>query len=126
MQDPVVDFPENCFRFRGRQILDTARNHADTAGHATNDDHSLAVGNRRSGRSFSSHGGESDVPNSVIEAIQLGIWDYEPEEAPRKNYDKTGAMPGSSEKLSVLADRVQQGQPLWHPEDRRVYQDDDD
>ncbi len=31
------------------------------------------------------------------------------------------AMPGSQEKLSILADRARRGLPLWHEEDRRSY-----
>jgi hypothetical protein len=33
-------------------------------------------------------------------------------------FDGTDAMPGTKEKLSVLAERVEEGLPLWHPEDR--------
>lgn len=33
----------------------------------------------------------------------------------------TEAPAGSSEKLDILAMRVQRGLPLWHPEDRRDY-----
>ena len=32
-------------------------------------------------------------------------------------------MPGTAEKLDVLAERLQQGLPLWHPSDRRSYDD---
>ena len=65
------------------------------------------------------------MPNSVLEAIQAGIWDYEPENTETNEYEATKALPGSDEKLAVLADRVQQGLPLWHPEDRRTYDDRD-
>ena len=63
------------------------------------------------------------VPKSVLEAIRLGVWDYEPTETKSTRYDATGALPGSDEKLEVMAKRVQQGLPLWHPEDRRTYED---
>ncbi len=33
----------------------------------------------------------------------------------------TDAPAGSRAKLKVLAERVQQGNPLWHPEDRADY-----
>ena len=65
------------------------------------------------------------MPNSVLEAIKLGIWDFEPEDVQRTKYDSTGAMPGTNEKLSILADRVRRGLPLWHPEDRHSYDDHD-
>jgi len=63
------------------------------------------------------------VPKSILDAIKMGLWDYEPEDTDRRNYDSTGALPGSSEKLHVLAERVSRGLPLWHPKDRRNYED---
>ena len=65
------------------------------------------------------------MPTSVLEAIKLGIWDFEPEEVESSNYDSTGAMPGTDEKLSILAERVRRGLPLWHAGDRRSYDDSD-
>jgi hypothetical protein len=67
--------------------------------------------------------GEMVVPNSVLEAIELGIWDFEPEEVGAGDYTPTAAMPGTVEKLEVLADRVRMGLPLWHNRDRRSYDD---
>jgi hypothetical protein len=58
------------------------------------------------------------VPKSVLDAIKIGLWDFEPTEVPAREYDRTDAMPGTKAKLSVLADRVRCGLPLWHPEDR--------
>ena len=66
------------------------------------------------------------MPNSVIEAIQLGIWDFEPEDKEFDEYSSTPALPGSEEKLNVLAERISQGQPLWHPSDRRSYVEGDE
>ena len=63
------------------------------------------------------------VPNSVIEAIQQGIWDYEPEETGEDQFNSTDALPGTDEKLKILADRLSDGKPLWHPEDRLTYAD---
>jgi len=65
------------------------------------------------------------VTNSVLEAIKLGIWDFEPERVEANRYDSTPALPGSGDKLSVLAERIRNGLPLWHPEDRRSYDDSD-
>jgi hypothetical protein len=61
------------------------------------------------------------VPQSVLDAIKMGIWDFEPESSPCRDFPATQALPGSEEKLMVLARRVQQGLPLWHPRDRRSY-----
>lgn len=64
------------------------------------------------------------MPNSVLDAIKLGIWDYEPEQTKTTNeYNSTAALPGTDEKLTVLARRIQEGLPLWHPEDRQTYDD---
>jgi hypothetical protein len=49
----------------------------------------------------------------------MGFWDYEPEEANSDEYSPTGAMPGTTAKLDVLAERLESGLPLWHPNDRR-------
>lgn len=65
------------------------------------------------------------MANSVLEAIKEGIWDFEPEDAKEEQYSSTPAMPGSYNKLEVLAERLAQGLPLWHPEDRQSYNDGD-
>jgi hypothetical protein len=63
------------------------------------------------------------VPQSVLDAIKLGIWDYEPEGCESNQFDSTSALPGTSEKLAILSARVSKGLPLWHPDDRRSYDD---
>lgn len=63
------------------------------------------------------------MPNSVLDAIKLGIWDFEPEERDICTYQATRALPGTDEKLDILAQRVQRGLPLWHPKDRRSFDD---
>ncbi len=62
---------------------------------------------------------------SVLEAIREGIWDYEPDDATEEQYSSTPALPGSDSKLEILAERLEQGLPLWHPEDRQTYNDSD-
>ena len=63
------------------------------------------------------------MPNSVLDAIKLGIWDFEPETVKSNDYDSTSAMPGTKQKLDILADRIRAGMPLWHPSDRSEYDD---
>jgi hypothetical protein len=58
------------------------------------------------------------VPRSVLEAIKMGIWDFEPREVAFNKFDAADAMPGTREKLCTLAERVQRGLPLWHVNDR--------
>jgi len=69
--------------------------------------------------------GDEIVPRSVLEAIKDGNWDYEPETAETSSYSSTKALPGTDEKLEILATRVRRGLPLWHPSDRRTYDDRD-
>jgi hypothetical protein len=59
------------------------------------------------------------MPESVLEAIKAGIWDFEPRATAAREYSATGAMPGTRKKLAVLAERVRRGLPLWHPNDRQ-------
>jgi hypothetical protein len=35
----------------------------------------------------------------------------------QQQYRATRALPGTREKIDVLADRARQGLPLWHPSD---------
>ena len=64
------------------------------------------------------------MPQSVIEAIKMGVWDYEPQTERSQSLESTNALPGSSEKLAVLAERLRKGLPLWHPSDRVNYEQD--
>ena len=63
------------------------------------------------------------MSRSVLEAIKQGDWNFEPSGQQIVNLKATAAMPGSTEKLDVLAERLAQGLPLWHPSDRRNYED---
>jgi hypothetical protein len=45
--------------------------------------------------------------------------DFVPDDA--NEFIPTEAPAGSKQKLEILAERVQQGVPLWHPEDRPDY-----
>ena len=62
------------------------------------------------------------MPNSVLEAIQQGLWDFEPQDVDCQQFSSTKAVPGSNEKVSVLAERLRRGLPLWHPSDRQDYE----
>jgi hypothetical protein len=58
------------------------------------------------------------VPKSVLEAIKMGIWDFEPPEIEYSKFEAADAMPGTDEKLTILAERAKRGLPLWHTQDR--------
>ena len=69
------------------------------------------------------------MPRSLLEAIKQGDWSFEPSvelAASSEGVQRaTTAMPGTAEKLGVLAERLQRGLPLWHPADRRTFNDSD-
>jgi len=60
------------------------------------------------------------VRKSVLEAIESGDWAFEPNHSNLGDVAATDAEPGSSEKLEILARRIQMGLPLWHPDDRHA------
>jgi hypothetical protein len=63
------------------------------------------------------------VPRSVIDAIRQGDWNYEPGKDEPVNLKETTALPGTMEKLDILAERLSKGLPLWHPRDRLTYEE---
>lgn len=65
------------------------------------------------------------VSKSVLDAIREGDWYFEPEEVAASAFDPTAAIPGTREKLDVLAQRVRAGLPLWHERDRPDYEEQD-
>lgn len=55
--------------------------------------------------------------DNIMDSIRInGNDNYYPRENPYE--EPTTALPGSEEKVEVLADRVRRGVPLWHPHDR--------
>ena len=62
---------------------------------------------------------------NVLDAIRDGDWFFEPDEVDPRLYPATSAVPGTDEKLEVLAARVRAGLPLWHKSDRPDYDDPD-
>jgi hypothetical protein len=63
---------------------------------------------------------------NVLEAIRNGDWYFEPESMESAEFPATSAIPGTKEKLAVLADRVRSGLPLWHESDRCDYEEQTD
>ena len=58
------------------------------------------------------------MPKSVLEAVKMGLWDFEPPGMASNEFEPSDAMPGTSEKLNMLAERIRRGAPLWHEADR--------
>ena len=65
------------------------------------------------------------MSRSVLEAIKQGDWTFEPSNQQVVNVRATAALPGTAEKLDVLAERAKKGLPLWHPRDRLSYEEKD-
>lgn len=64
------------------------------------------------------------TPKNVHEAIKLGNVNlFQPSDALPP--EATDALPGTEEKIAMLAERVEQGLPLYHPDDRRWYDEDE-
>jgi hypothetical protein len=61
------------------------------------------------------------VPRSIIDAIKQGDWAFEPMSREAAEEKATAALPGTTEKIDVLAKRLAEGEPLFHPRDRLVY-----
>jgi hypothetical protein len=58
-----------------------------------------------------------------LDAIREGNWNFEPAEVDTKDFNATRAIPGTREKVTVLAERVRSGLPLWHEQDRADYEE---
>ena len=65
------------------------------------------------------------MSRSLLEAIKQGDFNFEPPTANNGTgqMPATAALPGTTEKLDVLAERMRLGLPLWHPSDRRSFDD---
>lgn len=63
--------------------------------------------------------------NNILEAIRSGKWDFEPDDVDDSTFDPTSAMPGTDEKLEILAARARAGLPLWNSNDRTDYDEGD-
>jgi hypothetical protein len=61
------------------------------------------------------------VWNNVLDAIREGDWLFEPVEVEPGRFQPTSAIPGTDEKLNILAERARAGLPLWHEADRLNY-----
>jgi hypothetical protein len=53
----------------------------------------------------------------------MKLWDFEPGSIESEDFEACPSMPGSPAKLSILAERVRRGLPLWHPADRQDCED---
>jgi hypothetical protein len=61
------------------------------------------------------------VARSIIDAIKQGDWTFEPASREEADSNATAALPGTAEKIDVLARRLAEGEPLFHPRDRLTF-----
>ena len=54
---------------------------------------------------------------NVFEIIELYGHDENFEPQCTEDFSPTSAPAGSKQKIDILAERIQRGMPLWHPED---------
>ena len=64
---------------------------------------------------------QSQKINNVFEAILKYGHDEDFAPSEDNGFESTEAPAGSAEKIEILRRRVEQGQPLWHGEDRADY-----
>ena len=57
------------------------------------------------------------MPRSVLEAIKMGIWDFEPRSG-LQSVRRRRRHAGHEGKAVCVAERVELGLPLWHVNDR--------
>jgi hypothetical protein len=67
--------------------------------------------------------GVGNVLKNVLDAIRDGDWFFEPTEVEPAAFLPTSAIPGTQEKLDILAQRARAGLPLWHVADRLDYEE---
>jgi hypothetical protein len=69
--------------------------------------------------------GVMEMLKNVLQAIREGDWYFEPKEVDSSGFAATTAIPGTKEKLAVLASRISAGLPLWHEDDRSDYDEEE-
>lgn len=94
-----------------------------TAGGAVKKSATASRGGKKPVRRVSTRIGVVAMSKSVLDAIREGDWYFEPEVIDGSQYLATKAIPGTREKLNVLAERARAGLPLWHDKDRPDYEE---
>ena len=48
------------------------------------------------------------MANSILEAVKMGLWDFLPHSVDYNELEASDAMPGTREKLDILAEHLRQ------------------
>jgi hypothetical protein len=51
--------------------------------------------------------------NSILEAVKMGLWDFQPHTVDSSELEASDASPGTREKLDVLAEHLRRTLPFW-------------
>jgi hypothetical protein len=57
------------------------------------------------------------VVNSILEAVKMGLWDFLPHTVDYCELEASDAMPGTREKLDILAEHLRHDLPTAHVDD---------
>ncbi len=58
------------------------------------------------------------MANSILEAVKIGLWDFQPHTVDYNELEASDATPGTREKLDILAEHLRRSLPTWQFEDR--------
>jgi len=54
------------------------------------------------------------VANSILEAVKMGLWDFQPHTVDTSELEASDGMPGAREKLDILAEHLRRDLPISH------------
>jgi len=57
------------------------------------------------------------VANSILEAVKMGLWNFQPHTIDYRELEASDAMPGTREKLDILVEHLRRDVPTWHIDD---------
>lgn len=57
------------------------------------------------------------MANSILEAVKMGRWDFQPHTVDYRDLEASDAMPGTREKLDILVEHLRRDVPTWHIDD---------
>ena len=57
------------------------------------------------------------MANSILEAVKIGLWDFLPHMVDYDELEASDGMPGTREKLDILAEHLRRDVPIRHFDD---------
>ncbi len=54
------------------------------------------------------------MANSILEAVKRGLWDFQPHTVDYNELEASDAMPGTREKLDILAEHLRRDVAILH------------